>query len=500
MKLFRFCLLLSLSQPLFSFSQSYSNIDFAAKISEKSIQENVQALCSYKMQGRETGTEGQKNAAIYIYSQFRQLGLKAIDKSQDSLSYFQSLKLSKLNLASGSIKINNKIYHNYKDFVATPKQDSILKDLDIVFIGNTPIENYSEVDFTNKAVLFLTSNFHRAFSQAYKIWKHSKPSLILFCDPVNSCLFDRFIHTSKSLIYRRFRLEKPINEANPTTSTKESDLYAYLRTQQIIPVSTRLAKAITGLKLKQLKKIVSNKIQTEAIKTHLQLQVFKKDDIVKTENVVALIEGTEKPEEYIIISAHYDHLGTHGGLIFHGANDNASGTSALIEIAKTFKEACLKNKPPKRSILFVAFTAEEKGLLGSKFFVNNSPIPLHSIKTNLNMDMLGRRDDRHQKSDYIYLLGTSDISSHLKTISDSLNKLSPKLVLDYKYDQPHNPIYGASDQASFVERGIPSIMYFNGLHDDYHTTNDTADKLDYKNIKRVTQLVFLTAWELANQN
>ncbi|MGZ2371597.1 M28 family metallopeptidase [Ancylomarina sp. YFZ004] len=495
-----FCLLISLSFQLLGFSQNYSNIDFAHRISEKDIEKNVEALCSYKMQGRETGTKGQKNAAVYIYSQFKHAGLKAIDKSQDSLSYFQSLNLSKLRLPSGTIKVNKRTFRNYKDFVAAPVQDSTFKDLDIVFIGNSPIENYSEIDFTNKAVLFLTTNFHKAFSEAFQIWKHSKPSLILFCDPINNCLFDRFIHTSKSMRNKRFRLKEPINIADTIRSSKELDLYDYIRTQQIIPISTRLAKAITSLKLKQLKNIVTNQNQTTPIKTHLQLQLIKNDEIIKTENVISLIEGTEKPNEYIVISAHYDHLGAHKGLVFHGANDNASGTSALIEIAKGFKDACKKNKLPKRSILFVAFTGEEKGLLGSRFFINNSPVPLKSIKANLNMDMLGRIDTNHELSNYVYLLGTSDLNPKLKQLSDSLNSLHPNLILDYEYDQPHNPLYGASDQASFVEKGIPSIMYFNGLHDDYHTTNDTADKLNYKNIKRVAQLVFLTAWELANQN
>ncbi|MRT92778.1 M28 family metallopeptidase [Ancylomarina sp. 16SWW S1-10-2] len=500
MKIFRLCLLLTLSFPLFSFSQSYSNIDFAAQISEKSIKKNVKSLCSDIMQGRETGTEGQKNAAVYIYSQFKQAGLQAVDKSQDSLSYFQSVKLSKLGLPSATIKVNKKTFYNYKDFVAGSIQDSIFKDLDIVYIGNSPIQNYSEIDFTNKAVLFLTSNFHKAFSQAYDIWKHSKPSLILFCDPINTSLFDRYIHTSKSVRYKRFRLKKPIDTVDSRIFGKESDFYNYLRTHEIIPISVRLTKAITGLKLKQLKNSLANQNQTTPIIAHLQLQLKNNDEIIKTENVISLIEGTEKPEEFIIISAHFDHLGVDKKLICYGANDNASGTAALIEIAKAFKYAELKGQRPKRSVIFTAFTAEEKGLLGSEFFVRNSPVPLKSIKANLNMDMLGRIDEYHSSANYIYLLGTSHLNPQLKPISDSLNGLYSHLILDYKYDQPHNPFYGSSDQASFVKNKIPSIMYFNGLHDDYHTPEDTPNKLDYKNIERVAQLVFLTAWELSNQD
>jgi len=492
------CLLLALSFAMLSFSQNYSNIDFAQRISEKDLEKNVEALCSYKMQGRETGTKGQKNAAVYIYSQFKHAALKAIDKSQDSLSYFQSFKLSKLRLPSGTIKVNNRTFRNYTDFVADPIQDSISNNLEVIFIGSSPIENYSKIDFTDKAICFLTSNFNKAFTQAYKIWKHSKPKLILFNDPINTKAFNQYIHLKKRIRNNRFSLIAPIKDSIDLKG--QSGFHKYLKKTQLIPISTRLAKEITGLRSKQLIKIATNGLNQKMIRSRLKFKLIKEDESVKTENVLALIEGSEKPGEYILISAHYDHLGSHNGLVYKGANDNASGTAALIEIAETFKQVELKGYSPKKSLIFVAFTGEEKGLLGSKYFVNNSPVSLQSIKTNLNMDMLGRIDDKHQNPDYIYLLGTSDLAPKFKSISDSLNRLYPKLILDYEYDQAHNPLYVASDQASFVEKGIPSIMYFNGLHDDYHTIKDTADKLNYKNIKRVAQLVFLTAWELANQD
>ncbi|WP_372644843.1 M28 family metallopeptidase [Ancylomarina sp.] len=498
MKISRFCLFIALSFPLLSFSQNYSNIDFAHRISEKDLGKNVKALCSSIMQGRETGTKGQKQAAVYIYSQFKKYGLKAIDKSQDSLSYFQAFNLSKLRLPSGSIRINKKTFHNYKDFVADPIQDSAFLDLDVIFIGSSSIEDYSDIDFTNKAVLFLTSNFHKAFSQAHKIWKHSKPKLILFNDPINTKSFNRYKHLKKRIRSNQLRLNEPTKDS--IDFKEQASFHRFLKEQYTIPISTRLAKEISGLRSKQLVKLATSNTNHKTVRSQMKFKIKKDNEIIKTENVLALIEGSEKPEEYILISAHYDHLGTSNGLVYTGANDNASGTAALIEIANTFKQAELKGHSPKRSLIFVAFTGEEKGLLGSKYFVNNSPVLLQSIKTNLNMDMLGRVDDKHQNPDYIYLLGTSDLDPRFKPMSDSLNILHPNLILDYEYDQPHNSLYGASDQASFVKEGIPSIMYFNGLHDDYHTTKDTADKLNYKNIKRVAQLVFLTAWELANQD
>ncbi|RXQ95961.1 M20/M25/M40 family metallo-hydrolase [Ancylomarina salipaludis] len=498
MKRLRFYLLLSIGLPLAGFSQNYSNIDFARQINEKELKKNVEVLSSAKMQGRETGTKGQKLAANFIYNQFKNCGLTGINKNTDSLNYFQSFNLSKLKLPSGKIQTERKSFSNYKDFIADPRQDSISLNINVVFIGNEPIENFSEIDFTDKAVLFLTSNFHKAYGRAHHIWKHSTPKLILFNDPINNKVFNRFLNTKKRVRNQRFLLNEPIQDSTHLSS--QTDLYTCLKEKLIIPISTQMAKTLTGLKTKELKEIANKqKHLNKTTNCPIHFELNKEDDIIKTENVYALIEGSEKPNEYIVISSHYDHLGKQGEHLFYGANDNASGTAAVIEIAKAFKEAVNNGIRPKRSILFVAFTGEEKGLLGSKYFIDHSPVPLKSIKTNLNLDMLGRMDDKHSKSDYIYLLGTSHLNPKLKKMSDSLNTLHPKLILDYEYDQPNNPLYGASDQASFVRKGIPAIMYFNGLHQDYHTENDTADKLNNKNIERVAQLVFLTAWELANQ-
>ena len=242
-----FYLLIALSLPLLSFSQNYSNIDFAHRISEKDLEKNVKALCSSKMQGRETGTKGQKLAANYIYTQFKMIGLNGLDNKTDSLSYFQSFKLSKLSVPSGSIKVNNKTYHNYKDFIADPIQDSISSDLEVIFIGSSPIENYSKIDFSDKAICFLTSNFNKAFTQAHEIWKHSKPKLILFNDPINTKAFKRYMHLKKRILSNKFRLNEPIKDSLDFKG--QTSFYNYLKKTQLIPISTRLAKEISVLNL-----------------------------------------------------------------------------------------------------------------------------------------------------------------------------------------------------------------------------------------------------------
>ena len=221
-----------------------------------------------------------------------------------------------------------------------------------------------------------------------------------------------------------------------------------------------------------------------------------------TENVLGFIAGTEKPEEIIIISAHYDHLGIKEKNIFFGADDNSSGTSAVLEIAESFQKAVTEGKGPKRSILFLNLTGEEKGLFGSKYYVSHPVFPLKNTIVNLNIDMIGRIDDRHFNNDnYIYLIGSDKISAELHNISEAVNKKYVNLELDYKYNDEKDPnrFYYRSDHYSFVKNGIPAIFYFNGIHKDYHKPTDTEDKINYNALQKRTKLIFYTAWEIANK-
>ena len=227
-------------------------------------------------------------------------------------------------------------------------------------------------------------------------------------------------------------------------------------------------------------------------------------NIVQTENVVAVIEGSEKPNEYIIISSHLDHEGEKNGVIYNGADDNGSGTIGVLKIAEAFQNAVLSGYTPKRSIVFLHLTGEEKGLLGSKYYTDNPLYPLENTMVNLNIDMIGRIDPKHVNNEerYIYLIGTNLLSSELHEISESTNKNTTKLYLDYKYNyiDQSECIYYRSDHFHFVKNNIPAIFYFNGVHEDYHKPTDTADKIEYELLKDRIKLVFYTAWELANRN
>lgn len=220
-----------------------------------------------------------------------------------------------------------------------------------------------------------------------------------------------------------------------------------------------------------------------------------------SQNVVAYIKGSEYPEEVLIISAHLDHLGTSDGQIYNGADDNGSGTAALMEIAEAFKIAESKGYAPKRSILFLHLTGEEKGLEGSRYYTTHPIFPLANTIADLNIDMIGRTDDYHNpNSNYIYLIGSNRLSTELHYISEAANEEFTHLQLDYKYDDENdsNNFYSRSDHYNFAQHNIPVIFYFSGTHEDYHQPTDTADKLNYALLEKRTKLIFATAWYLAN--
>lgn len=224
-----------------------------------------------------------------------------------------------------------------------------------------------------------------------------------------------------------------------------------------------------------------------------------------SENVVAFIEGNDKANEVLVLSAHYDHEGIDKeGQVFYGADDNGSGTVALFEMAQAFQTAKENGHGPRRSILFLHTTAEEIGLQGSKYYTENPAVPLSNTIANLNIDMIGRVDRPHQTSeisDYVYLIGSDRISNELHFISEAINEQFINLQLNYKFNDSgdRNRYFYRSDHYNFARHNIPVIFYFNGVHEDYSKITDTPDKIDYDLLTKRTRLIFGTAWQLANQ-
>ncbi len=221
-----------------------------------------------------------------------------------------------------------------------------------------------------------------------------------------------------------------------------------------------------------------------------------------SENVVAFIKGSEKPDEVIVLSAHYDHVGVENGEVFNGADDDGSGTVSMLEMAEAFQQAVKNGQGPKRSILFLHVTGEEIGLYGSRYYTENPLFPLENTVANLNTDMIGRIDpDKKDNPNYIYLIGSDKLSQGLHDLSEQVAAQYSDLELDYTYNDENDPnrFYYRSDHYNFAKNNVPIIFYFNGTHEDYHQPTDTPDKIEYELMAKRAQLIFHTAWQLANQ-
>lgn len=245
----------------------------------------------------------------------------------------------------------------------------------------------------------------------------------------------------------------------------------------------------------------------------MTLRVAPKGEPLKTQNVVAIFEGSDPvlKNEYVALGAHYDHVGrgtaTTGDVIFNGADDDGSGTTVLLAIAEALSKAAVK---PKRSILFVWHTGEEKGLWGSRFFVETPTVPLDKIVAQVNLDMVGRskqegdtkpRNRNLSGPNEIYVIGSKMMSTELGELTAAVNQSYLNLSYNYRYDDPADPnrYFFRSDHYNYARKGIPIIFFFDGEHEDYHRTSDSADKIDYQKLEKIARTVHMTVWEIATR-
>ncbi|HKX31472.1 MAG TPA: M20/M25/M40 family metallo-hydrolase [Blastocatellia bacterium] len=250
----------------------------------------------------------------------------------------------------------------------------------------------------------------------------------------------------------------------------------------------------------------------------LTVNIGAKVETIATQNVVGLLEGSDPvlKEEYVAIGAHYDHVGdspqsgcipsTADDTICNGADDDGSGTAAVLAIAEALAQGTAR---PKRSIIFIWHAGEEKGLWGSQYFTENPPVPINQIITQLNIDMIGRskrEGDTDQRNlnlsgpNEIYVIGSKIMSTDLGELSDAVNKSYLNLKFNYKYDDPNDSerLFYRSDHYNYAKKGIPIIFYFDGVHEDYHRPSDHADRIDYVKMEKVTRTIFATLWKLSN--
>ena len=469
-------------------------IPFAKSITEEELFEDLSIIASDALEGRETGKRGQKMAAAFIKSHFEDLGLTPPVEKRGSRSYLQPVDLFVSIPGDTYFKIGEEKKKNLEDLYYFGSSSSTGEvTMELVFAGKGTEADFEQINVKNKAVFFKVSN-PRAWREPHELAKAKGAKIVVVqSTEVEKEFFDFMGMVKNSLGEGRLSLEKP-------------GLLQEISGIFFVPPS--LVPDLFNVKAEKLNKLwrdaeAGKPLNVRKIKpANLTFKTEQRVKTVTSENVLGYLEGTDKKDELVVITAHYDHIGKNGEDINNGADDDGSGTCAVLEIAEAFTLAKKEGKGPRRSILFMAVTGEEKGLLGSAYYTDNPVFPLENTVVNLNIDMIGRVDPKHKDNPkYVYLVGSDRLSTELHEISEKVNETFTQLELDYTYNDENHPdrIYYRSDHWNFAKNNIPIIFYFNGVHEDYHRPTDTVDKINMDIYAERTRLVFYTAWVLANR-
>lgn len=483
-------------------------------ITKEGLKAHLEILASDEYEGRETGYEGQKKAAKYIANFFESKGLP---KLFGDTSYFQSIAFTANRWTKLELQVNKVTQKHLWNYYAYPSLNSHLDSLqlsEMVFLGyGIDDESYSDytTDVSGKAILIFdgepinedsiffitqkkeasewTTNWRKKLQAA----KNHGVEMVFIIDRH----FQENLQGARQIIMNT-RLQ--IGEGEQPEDNYANSFF----------ITSDIAKEMAGDKIKQIIKArdainKSGSPNMVSFETDVWAIQRKRTNQILGENVLGYIEGIDEnlKDELVVVTAHYDHVGKKGETVFNGADDNGSGTSGVLEICDALLEAKKIGYGPRRSVLIMLVSGEEKGLLGSEYYSENPIFPIENTIANVNVDMIGRVDKKHEQNpNYIYVIGADRLSTTLHEINENANLYYSQIELDYTYNDENDPnrYYYRSDHYNFAKKGIPAIFYFSGTHADYHRPTDTEDKILYDKYVNVARLIFHTAWELANRD
>ncbi|MBK8522088.1 MAG: M28 family peptidase [Chitinophagaceae bacterium] len=498
----------------FSFAQTDASAKYGALITGNGLNKHLSIIAGAEMEGRETGTEGQRKAAAYIEAQFKAIGLQPVAALK---GYQQFYPLYQDSLQTAQLTVDGKTAEYGKDFVIqlNSNETGKFKGTKVVFAGygidDAKYNDYEGLDVKGKIVVIF-------LGEPKKDGKY-------FLSTTSRSSAWTFPGIPKKLEAAAAKGARGVLVINPSQETfneravangKKTGVYyprgnAKGKSLNFAQLSHAFAKTIVGnnfdtlLKIAKTNGTIANEWKA-ASKTKIAYQFEKYRNTINASNVVGIIEGTDKKDEYVFVTAHYDHIGISNGKINYGADDDGSGTVAVIQMAEAFQKAANEGYKPRRTMVFMTVSGEEKGLWGSEYYSDNPFFPLDKTTVDLNIDMIGRVDTERTSADtlnYVYVIGHDKISSDLPVINEGANNKYTNLVLDYKFDDPNdkNQIFFRSDHYNFAKKGVPILFFYDGmLKADYHKPTDTVDKINFALLEKRARMIFHTAWEIANRD
>lgn len=480
-----------LFQILISAQADTIALRYVRGITEAELRKHLEVLASDSFQGRDTGKEGQRLAADYLKEQLASFGLPPVvvgGQQPITEGYFQRFEL--IEQRSGSLAIEKGAERmglgtGLLYFSETLREDFDLAEL--VFAGDgSELGRISGIE--GAALLVNGLGWGRdeelfvSMRKRLEGVRQQRPAVVVVLVESFGKLAE-FIHPGSSRMTLAYESESSTNGPSTQVILMEKEGWSRMFPSQRVE---RIIRKEPGSRLK-----VGGAIRVNESRG----RVF-------SDNVLGYIEGSDAKDEIVILTAHYDHIGVEDGVVYNGADDDGSGTVALLEIAQAFMAAKAAGHGPRRSILIMPVSGEEKGLLGSRYYSDHPVFPLEQTVANLNIDMIGRVDSTHvEAAPYVYIIGSDRLSSELHRINEEANELVG-LRLDYAFNAEDDPnrFYYRSDHYNFARKGIPCIFYFSGVHEDYHQPGDDVEKIRFDLLQQRTALVFHTAWELANRN
>ncbi len=529
------------------------------------LRAHLQLLASETMQGRETATPQLEIAGDYAASVFALAGVEPAgdwtgDGASRARSYFQYFDVAEVTPKSSSLTletrsgetVTRRTYDPNVEFT-TSATSSVERTAPLVFVGygfsvkDAGWDDYAGVDVKGKIAVALDGapgkgndaswfykpeNRRRYFGRFASIYKAMGAAqagavalVILPAPNSDAAPLTRDFAVNKppreEPFAKNIRNLPPRREMVLASEDAGSAIHGGFSGVSTVRVTDRVAQQLfegsgeTPTSLQQKLDSTMKPISFAMPNSHLTIDVRVESKVLMTRNVLGMIPGTDPKlaGEVVMIGAHYDHEGARGGYVWHGADDNGSGTAGVLEIARAFAANRIK---PKRTVVFALWSGEEKGLLGSKHYVDHAMFPTDKIVTYINLDMIGRDGDPTSGGDPHSAVGGpvatkpdpnakkidpanwmsvegSDVYPSLQPLTESLAK-RVDLVVTY---EPSEVRFAASDHLYFARRGVPIISYFDGGHDDYHQPTDTWDKLNYPKMEKVARLCYLTMWDLA---
>lgn len=466
------------------FAQDPAAQKYAAEINAKRTKKHLKVLASDKFEGRETGKRGAEMAASYIAREFRKLKLIAPVNG----SYLQDVELVETSIVVNLLEVNGVKLQYGTDFTFSGSGEAKIINADeITFIGSGTESDLNNKVIANKVVLLKQEGEAAEITRKLNFVKSKKPKLIIAVNIAKTKIPHSHLSGASLSVKNGIRESVPMRANSPG----------------VIQIGTEIADEILNRSGKTFGKLNTTDIPP-LIKAEIKLNYQPVQRELHSSNVLGYLEGTDLKDQLLVYSAHYDHIGLNpeGGKdkVFNGADDDASGTSGVLAIARAFAKAKKKGNGPRRSILFLMFTGEEKNLLGSEYYSLNPVFPFAKTITNLNVDMIGRTGSDYinspDSSNYCFLVGADRLSTDLHKISENANAVYTKMKIDYKHNAPDDQIYYWSDHYNFAKNGVPVIFYYNGKHDDYHKGSDEIIKINFELLSKRAQLAYYTGWDL----